>query len=320
MSDSLGSLEQVPLRKIWPHEAADFTPWLAEEENLALLGQALGLELELEDVERAVGPYSADIVARDATGALVVIENQLEKTNHDHLGKCLTYASVLDASTVVWIAASFTDEHKKALDWLNDKTGVGVGFYAVRLELWRIDDSSPAIRFNVVSYPADIVKRSQQSRPDRELSETKKLQLEWWTAVRDGLVAQGVVKSPQGPGPRYWYNVALGRSGVKLSCTANTWDNAISVRVHLRGRNGGAAALAELLESRAAIEAEIGDALEWNPNPDAADKTIRLLREADLTRRDRWPEYVAWMVDGIKRFRETFGRRVKRLELSGGGE
>ena len=320
MSDSLGSLEQVPLRKIWPHEAADFTPWLAEEENLALLGQALGLELEVEEVERAVGPYSADIVARDATGALVVIENQLEKTNHDHLGKCLTYASVLDASTVIWIASSFTDEHKKALDWLNDKTGVGVGFYAVRLELWSIDDSSPAIRFNVVSYPAEIVKRGQQSRSERDLSETKTLQLEWWTAVRDGLVAQGVVRSPQEPGPRYWYNVALGRSGMALSCTANTWDNAISVRVYLRGRNGGDAALAELLESREAIETEIGDALEWNPNPDAADKTIRLLRKADLSRRDRWPEYVAWMVDGIKRFRETFGPRVKRLELSRGGE
>ena len=116
MTKSLGQLASVEVRSLWPNEAADFTPWLAREENMSRLGEALGLELEVERVEVAVGPYSADILARDSAGGYAVIENQLTKTNHDHLGKLITYASVLGARIVIWIAPHFTDEHRKALD------------------------------------------------------------------------------------------------------------------------------------------------------------------------------------------------------------
>ena len=119
---NLGRLEQVPLRDIWTTEDRDFTPWLAREANMSKLGDALGLELEAERTEVAVGPYSADILARDSSGSYVVVENQLAKTDHDHLGKLITYGAVLGASTVIWIAPHFTDEHHKALDWLNDNT------------------------------------------------------------------------------------------------------------------------------------------------------------------------------------------------------
>lgn len=129
----LGEIKNVPLRKIWKNEAYDFTPWLVA--NLEKLGEALGLELEFEGKEVPVGPYSADILAKDAgTDTYVIIENQLEKTNHDHLGKCVTYASVLDASAIIWIASNFTEEHKKALDWLNDYTHDNIGFYGVKLD------------------------------------------------------------------------------------------------------------------------------------------------------------------------------------------
>ena len=138
----MGQLSKLDVRTVWPHEATDFTPWIAEEESINLLGTALGLELEIESTEVSVGPYSADILARDSgTGKYVVIENQLEKTNHDHLGKSITYAAVLDASSIVWIAPDFTQEHEKALTWLNDHTSADVAFYGVRLELWQIDDS-----------------------------------------------------------------------------------------------------------------------------------------------------------------------------------
>ena len=130
MTKKIGTLKLLDVRTLWANEARDFTPWLAQEDNIAHLGDALGIELDAVSTEVAVGPYSADILARDTgTGDYVVVENQLEKTNHDHLGKAITYASVLDASAVVWVAREFSEEHKKALDWLNDKTSDDIGRY-----------------------------------------------------------------------------------------------------------------------------------------------------------------------------------------------
>ena len=228
----LGEIKKVPLRKIWKNEAYDFTPWVSE--NLEEIGQAVGLELEFEDAEVPVGPYSADILAKDAgNGNYVVIENQLEKTNHDHLGKCLTYASVLDAKTVIWIASRFTEEHKKALDWLNDHTSEEIGFYGIKVELWQIDNSQPAVKFNVISSPNEVVKQATRRKEQGELTDTRKTQLEFWTAFKAKIAATGKIRSLQTPRPQYWFDVALGKSGVHLSNTFNTDKNEIGVRVYI---------------------------------------------------------------------------------------
>lgn len=316
MTEKLGILKRVELRTQWPDEAADFTPWLAREENIARLGEALGLELEVEHTEVAVGPYSADILARDSgSGDPVVIENQLGKTNHDHLGKAITYAAALGASTVVWIAPDFTEEHRKAVDWLNENGSGDVSFFGVRVELWQIDESRPAIRFNVVARPAEVAAKAVAAATG-ELTEVRKLQLEWWTAFRQALVDSKAVPSARAPRPQYWYDVPLGRAGIHLSNIANTYDNRIGVRVYLRQRQGGEAALAQLQEWKNEIESEVGQPLQWNPNPDNRDKIIALYRDADLVRRDKWPEYLAWMVDMTRRFRQAFGARLRLLNLS----
>jgi hypothetical protein len=315
MMKKLGTLERVEVRSFWSSEASAFTPWLASEENLSLLGKAVGLELELEHTELAVGPFAADIVARDATGNYVVIENQLGKTDHDHLGKALTYAAALGAKHIIWVAADFTDEHRKALDWLNDNSTEDLGYYGVQVELWSIDGSAPAVRFNVQSRPTQSV-RQLISTASGELSEAKRLQLEWWTVFRDALLAQRAVPSVQSPRPQYWYNIALGRRGIHLSAFANTFDRRIGVRVYMMGRYGAAAALQQLLEAKDAIEKEIGSPLVWDPNPEATDKVIALSREADLTRKDKWPEYLKWLVDITVGFRRVFGPRVKALDLA----
>ena len=169
MTDTLGQLANIAVRELWPNEAADFTPWLARDENMSKLGGALGLELETDRVEVAVGPYSADILARDSAGDYVVIENQLNKTDHDHLGKSITYASVLGARAVIWVAPFFTDEHRKALDWLNDNTTDELAFYGVQVELWSIDGSKPAVRFNAVSRPAEIIRLGSRDQVRRTL-------------------------------------------------------------------------------------------------------------------------------------------------------
>jgi len=313
MKDSLGTIKQLDVHQIWKNEAADFTPWLAEEENIALLGNVLGIELEVENTEVAAGPYSADILARDTgTSGYVVIENQLGRTNHDHLGKAITYAAVLNANTIVWIAPEFTDEHKKALDWLNDNSSDELAFFGVRPELWQIDESKPAVQFNVLSRPAETIPPPPRKMP---LSPAKKLQLEWWTVVRDALVESKALPSVQTPRPQYWYDVALGRTGIFLSNTANTFDHKIGVRVYMSEKYGGHAALAQLLDSKEEIESELGTTLLWDANPDRRDKIIAVYCDADISKRDKWPEYCEWMVDMITRFRTVFRPRIKELDL-----
>ena len=161
--------KQINPRKMWPNEAQDFTPWLAE--NIVELGEKIGMELEVVGQEVSVGPYSADVLAKDIdTDAYVVIENQLEKTNHDHLGKSITYASALNAKTIVWIATDFTEEHKKALDWLNDNTNEDLAFWGIQLELWQISDDKASMRLNIVSRPSTNVKRAKPApKASREI-------------------------------------------------------------------------------------------------------------------------------------------------------
>jgi hypothetical protein len=160
----LGRLIWGDVRQIWMHEEKDFTPWLAREENLSLLGQTLALNLALEAQEKYVGTFRADILAKDVnSGQWVLIENQLERTDHGHLGQLITYASGLKAVTVIWIAERFADEHRAALDWLNEITSNSIHFFGIELELWRIGDSPLAPKFNVISKPNSWAKGVSES-------------------------------------------------------------------------------------------------------------------------------------------------------------
>ncbi len=312
---NFGTIMKVSVRDYWKNESEDFTPWLASDENIGLLGDALGLELEVENTEVAVGPYWADILARDVgSGEYIVIENQLTKTDHDHLGKLITYGSVLDAKIVVWLATNFTPEHQKALDWLNDNTSDDLSLYGVVAELWQIDDSRPALRFNVVCQPKEIVRQAKTARTS-ELTDAKKLQLEFWKEFKEKLLATKEVTSTRTPKPRYWFDIGLGRSGIHLSCTANTFDNKIGVRVYMR-RNVADAALDQLLEEKEEIENEIGEALTWNPYPEKQDKIIVISKDADLWKKERWEEYLDWIVNMVIKLRRAFMPRVKKLDLN----
>ena len=315
MADELGEITTCDVRKQWPNEASDFTPWLAEEENVALLGNAIGIELEVEGVEVSVGPYSADILAKDTgTGRYVVIENQLGKTNHDHLGKVITYGSVLDAATVVWIATQFTQEHQKALDWLNDNTTDEIALYGVQVELWQIDNSRPAVRFNVISRPAEIVRQATAAKEREGLTDARRLQLDFWTQFRERLIDSGVVPSAQTPRPQYWFDVALGRANVYLSATCNTYEGRVGVRVYLHSPVADQA-LEQLLEQKEEIEKELGFEMQWNPHPENRDKIIVVEHEADVWDRDAWPEMLDWIVRTTARCREVFMPRAKKLKL-----
>jgi len=184
----LGLLEQVDLKNVWNNEPKEFTPWLAKSENLQLLGDAVGIELELEAQEKNVGPFRADILCKDTVNnQWVLIENQIERTDHTHLGQLLTYASGLKVVTIVWIARWFTDEHRAALDWLNEITDSRFNFFGLEIELWRIGDSPIAPKFNIVSQPNDWSKTvaAGASQVENTLTESRLLQREFWSAFRD---------------------------------------------------------------------------------------------------------------------------------------
>lgn len=306
----LGKLTTVIVRKKWTNEARDFTPWLSL--NIQELNDALGLELEVENIEVQCGPYSADILAKDTgTGKFVIIENQLEKTNHDHLGKAITYASVLDASTIIWIATDFTEEHKKALDWLNDHTTDEISCYGVQVELWQIDNSNPAIKFNIISKPNQAVRQAARSKASEDLSDNRKIQLDFWNKFRDKLAKTKKIPSLQTPRPQYWFDVSLGKSNIHISNTCNTDDNTVGVRVYI-GNKIADEMLPYLVNKKSEIEAAIGQPLIWNPNPDNRDKVIILLHSTNFNDEQKVEEALNWLVDYTIKFRETFSKIVKQ--------
>ena len=302
--------KQISPRKMWPNEQQDFTPWLVE--HIEELGDTIGLELEVVGREVSVGPYSADILAKDiSSNDYVVIENQLEKTNHDHLGKSITYASALNAKTIVWIATDFTEEHKKAFDWLNDNTNEDLSFWAIQLELWEVSVDSASMRFNVVCTPSSNVK-TIKSKSSSE-SETTKIQLDFWTKFREKLFATKKFSSLHTPRPQYWFDVALGRSGINLSNTCNVQKSIVGVRVYISSR-----VVDTFLPALEARKDEINKALgcepEWFPNPNAIDKTIALQHQTNLSDPEKIEEALDWMVKHTIIFRDVFSKEIKAIK------
>ena len=161
----LGKMKRITdLRTVWPHEANDFTKWLAEDANLEELGNAVGIDIDLEERESSVGSFSVDLFATETgSGRKIIIENQLEDTNHDHLGKLITYASGKGAEVVIWIVKRARDEHRQAIEWLNQHTDSNIGFFLVEIELWQINDSLLAPKFNVVEKPNDWAKEAKKN-------------------------------------------------------------------------------------------------------------------------------------------------------------
>ncbi len=312
--EKLGRLDKVELREVWEDEASNFTPWLADEENIILIGEMIGLELEVEAQEKNVGPFRADILCKDTvTDNWVLIENQLERTNHTHLGQLLTYAAGLGATTMVWIAKRFTDEHRAALDRLNEITAEEFRFFGLEIELWRIGDSPMAPKFNIVSHPNDWTKTVSRISPTRELTSTNQLYLEYWTGLRDLLEQRNGVIVPRKPSPENWTSFAIGRSGFHITARVNVSEKWICVQLVLKDQD--ADSYFYLLErDKVDIEEEIGAELEWRENPGLKEKHIRLSLDTDLDDRQDWDKQHQWLFEQLEIFYKVFSSRVKTLD------
>ena len=260
-----------------------------------------------------VGKYRADIIARDVNSErTIIIENQLEKTNHDHLGKIITYASGVGAEIVIWICNAITDEHRNAIDWLNEISNEQIAFFALEIELWRINESPPAPKFNIVCSPNEWAKTIKGISINRTLSDTKLLQKEFWGSLKEHMEDNGTFLSLRKPGPRHWYSFSIGKAGFDIGLTVNTVSKKLGCEIYIRGENAKKA-YQLLLKQKEEIEAEIQDNLDWQELPDGQDSRIVLYSDGDIRESDNWGEYFRWFKEYAEKFHKAFSKRIKAI-------
>ncbi len=314
MSDKLGTLKRNDPRERWPNEATHFTPWLAE--NLTALGEVLGIDLQLVEREARVGDFSADIVARDlGRDRLVIIENQLDATDHSHLGQLLTYAAGLDAGVVLWIGREFREEHRQTLDWLNRNTATTVQFFGVVVELLSIDDSRPAVNFKLVAFPNDWSRRSRDGRDSGAISGRQARYQEFFQRLIDDLRENHRFTNARIGQPQNWYSFTSGTTGFAYGVSFATGGR---MRAELYIDTGeeerNSLVFNKLHSNKDQIEAAFGDHMEWEPLEGRRACRIATYRQGAIEDpAEVVEEHLRWAIDRLLRLKKVFGQRLAAL-------
>lgn len=308
----LGQLKRLALRTIWPREARDFTPWLAN--NLQQLGTALGMDLTLERQEASVGDFSLDLLCRDLnTSRSVIIENQLTPTDHDHLGKLLTYAAGFNAGGIIWIAESFREEHRQALDWLNQRTDTETHFFGVIVEVLQIDSSKPAFNFNPVVLPNEWQKTKTRTA-NTVLSSRTQAYRDFFQILIDELREKHHFTNARIAQPQSWFNFPSGISWIVYS-TSFAQGGRVRVELYIdhpeESRNK--ALFNWLYQRRDALEQEYGAPLEWDRLDEKRASRVALYTTGSIDiARSEWPQIQRWMIENLLRFKKIFGPYLKQ--------
>ena len=259
---NIGKLTEVDVRELWKHEQYDFSNWLARPANLEYLNEILGLTLVDVDKEVYVGPYRCDLVAKDETsGITVIIENQLEGTNHDHLGKIITYASGLDAKVMVWIVREAKEEHRAAVEWLNNNTTSDINFFLIEIHAYKIGNSDPAPKFEVVEKPNDFVKRSKTKGGDDDLNKRQSERLSFWEQFNQTVISRGKPFNVRKATTDHWYDVAIGTSEAHVAINLVNKDGNIVVEFYI---NDNKALFDRLFQMKDEIEQQLGIPVVWD--------------------------------------------------------
>ncbi len=301
----LGKLKEIDIRKVWKHEQYDFSKWLASEENINELGNTLNLSLTDVETEKFVGNYRCDILCKDEiTGKTVLIENQLEATNHDHLGKIITYASGLDASVVVWLVASAREEHASAIEWLNKHTDENLSFFLIEIHAYKIGDSEPAPQFKIIEQPNDFVKSVKILAKNSELSEREKHRLEFWNQFNEVLESRGKPFNKRKATTDHWYNVAMGSSECAISIDLVNKEHKIRIGVWVWDNK-------ELYDSlffhKKEIESKCGFELTWDRlDNKKSSLACTYINGLDFNNQDNYPELINKAIDLVLTMKSAF--------------
>ena len=300
----LGKLKEIDLRKIWPHEQYNFSQWLSQDANMKELSDVLGLSLTDIKTEVYNGSYRCDILCKDEVSQqMVIIENQLEPTNHDHLGKLITYASGLDASVIVWIVPKAKPEHASAIEWLNSHTLKNVSFFLLELHAYSIDDSAPAPMFKIIEQPNDFAKTIKELSGKGDLSATAEKWLDFWTAFNDVLDSQGKPFNKRKPSTNHWYSVAIGSSQCHIDIDLLNKEHRVRVGVLIPDNK----VLYDLLyNNKQKIENRFGSNLSWYNNDDKkASGFCTYLPGLDLVKQSDHTELMKRIIDTVVLLRDA---------------
>lgn len=305
LKKQISSLKKIELRNVWGHEASDFTDWLSQQENLDLLSNEIGISIKILQKEANVGRYNVDILAEEEnSGRKIIIENQLEDTNHDHLGKIITYASGYDAEIIIWIVKDYREEHQKAIDWLNEHTDEKICFYLIKLELWQIEDSNPAPKFEVIASPNEWAKVLKTGASGSEYTETKIKQFEFWTKFKNYVKEKDAKIRLQTPRYQHWYDVSMGSSDAHIALTVNSIKNSVACEAYI---NRNKSLFNFLSEQKEQIEKEIGEQAEWIDSQVAS--SIKIRKEfSNVLDGDKTIAIFEWLYQKTKLFQSIFGK------------
>lgn len=308
----LGKLQRVKnLREVWGNEAYDFTPWLAKEQNLTILGDEIGIGMQVIGTEVSTGSFNADILAVETgTENKIVIENQLEKTDHDHLGKIITYASGHDAKTIIWVVKDVCEEHRQAVDWLNEHTDSEINIFLCRIELWRIDNSNLAPKFQIISSPNNWTKTFKRSN-DNKYSATQMLQFNYWEQLRYEMDENYPDLKSHKAYPQNYYNLYLNKPPAHISLVVNTVKKHLTTQIWIDNNK-------ELFdyfhENKDEIEKEIGLGLCWERLDGKKASRIDIYHDYDIKSESNWDEAIKWHLDMACRFQNVFNKYLEKFD------
>ena len=305
----LSTLEEIKdLRTVWPHEANDFTPWLAQDDNINLLSDAIGIDITVDETESSVGDFNVDIFANETgTDRKIIIENQLEDTNHDHLGKLITYASGKSANVIIWLVKKAREEHKAAIEWLNNHTDEDIGFFLCEIKLYRIGNSNPAVKFEVIEKPNDWakeIKKSDASNP------TKQKRYEYWVAFQEHAFQKGIFSTNfnrRKPSTDHWMDFTIGSSAYQLAVNQLRTRNELNVEFHI---NDDKSIFYTLHDNKEKIEREMGMELEWLELPNKKASRILVKKEVDFDDSAQWNEQFEWLIDVMLKMKKVFKKYI----------
>ena len=306
----LGRLEAVDVRELWNHEQYDFSNWLAKEQNIELLNEVLGLTLVDIEKEVFVGSYRCDLVASDeTTNQKVIIENQLESSNHDHLGKIVTYASGLDANVIVWIVKEAREEHRSAIEWLNNNTNKNINFFLIEIHAYKIGDSLCAPKFEVVEKPNDFIKNAKVQMGSGELNKSQSERLIFWTRFNEILIERGKPFNVRKATTDHWYDVAIGISGAHVSISLVNKEGCIGVELYI---NDDKELFDKLYANKEKIEQELGLNLDWQRlNDKKASRIMHRIEELNFDDHSNYDELMNETIDKAQIFARVFRKYVK---------
>lgn len=300
----LGRLKEVDIRELWAHEQYNFSNWLAKEENIDLLNDTVGLTLTDIDKEVYVGSYRCDLVAVDeTTGVKIIIENQLDTTDHDHLGKVITYASGLDANVIIWIVKEAREEHKSAIEWLNNNMAKEISFFLLEIKAYKIGDSLPAPMFKVVEKPNDFIK-SNKSTKDGDMSKAQAERLNFWMEFNRVITESGRPFNVRKATTDHWYDVAIGTSEAHISITLVNKDGSIGVELYVRDNKD---LFDHIFEHKDEIESKLGFSMHWERLDDKKASRIKsYIPGLNFNKQGNYSELMNQVIERVVKIRDVF--------------